>query len=178
MKINENELDRLRLTILKHEWKDVYNLLPISLARNLPQCTVLVAEHVARSSLRFQSTYELRWITHFVQEMVQFIQEERKELDIPKLPDECSETFADAPYGVTNLVGGVHELWRSVSAQIADEKAKHLAYAIERFIVAEIGNYWEIVHPGELELRERFSNAHTTSEGRKLLPADIDKAKL
>lgn len=178
MNIKENDLSSLRLTILKHQWKESYQLASMLLAQNLPQCTVLVADQVARSCLRFQSRYDLGWITRFAQEVIQFIQESRVEDEVPKLPQETGETFADAPYGVGNLVGGVVELWRSISvAHNTDEKAKHLANAINRFITAEIGNYWETVHPEEVQLRETFSNAETTTEGRKLLP-DIDMEKL
>jgi hypothetical protein len=179
MTIGENDFNGLRLTILKHQWKESYQLIAALLAENVPQFTILVADQMARSCLRFQSRYDLGWVTRFAQEVTQFIQAGYAGDEVPKWPKETRENHMDAPEGVGNLIGGVEELWRSVSvAQHADEKANHLIHAIDKFIIAEICNYWESLYPEELQLRNIFFLTETTPEGKILLPTGTDMRKL
>jgi hypothetical protein len=179
MNVGENDYSSLRLTILKHQWKESYQLAAALLAKNVPQSTVFVANQMARSCLRFQSRYDLGWVTRFAQEVTQFIRAGYAGDEAPKYPKEIYENHMDLPEGAGNLIGGVRELWWSVSvAQHIDEKAHHLATAINNIIIAELANYWEIVHPEEMQLQEIFRSAKTTPEGKKLLPPDIDQKKL
>jgi hypothetical protein len=179
MTVEENDLNEIRRMILKHQWKESYELISTQFAKNVPRFTLLVVDQLARCCLRFQSRYDLAWVAAFAQEVTHFIEEGRSEGEAPHLPHEVDGTFADAPYGVTDMVEGVVELWTSVSVtHEPNEKAKYLAVALNGFIIAELGNYWEIVHPEESQLREMFWDAPTTAEGKIILPADIDKGKL
>lgn len=175
MNVKEGDLDRFRRTILKHQWKESYQIASTLFAKNVPQCTIFVTNQMKRSYLRFQSRLNLAWVVSFAHDVTHSIQERYEGPDLPK---EAGGTFVDAPYGVSSLVSGIVELWRSVSiAHEANEKAVHLAVALNEFIIAELANYWEAVHHDELQLREMFWDAPTT-EGRIILPVDIDREKL
>lgn len=179
MNSEKDELSRFRQATLKHQWKEAYTIASTLFAEDIPTYTIFIAKQMMRSHLRFRPYYDLEWIPVFAQKVIGFIQERDTADKAPDLSDEAHRTFADAPFGLTSLVSGAFELRKSLSASNdTGVKAQYLAYALDRFITSEISNYWEAVHPDEVQLRNTFWDSPTTADGKKVLPADVDKAKM
>lgn len=179
MSIEKNDLNKLRQTILRHQWKEAYETVSLLFAEDVPQFTIFVANQMLQTHLRFRSRYDLEWVASFAQEVAAFIQTKHSDNKAPALPPQVHDIYGDAAYGVGNLIEGLVELWDSISvAHEVGEKTMHLVKALDHFIIAELCNYWDAVYPGEFQLVDTFHNAETTSEGRKILPADMDKEKL